>query len=310
MKISIEARQLIVNIFEETNFNWNGRLSHADFLARIFDLEKIPSYDPRCSHAYADIQLHMGRFDDWETNWIFTDNRFDLINATDEVFCQFLCEVLDPAVRPNDSEIETQEFVEAVNLILSESTLRLVPIRKKYGKPKYSVVEKDSLSSLTDVRSTRIKEYLNSDYVRQQIESIELELDRSPHDAIGKSKELIETICKTILGKSGETADPGWKLNRLVKETNKLIEFVDREYPNNEQAEKSIRQLIGGISSAIHALAELRNNFGSGHGHVPEFVSLEIRHARLCVGFTMELARFYLETLKNETIREDQETRD
>ena len=107
MRISKEPRQLIANIFADTNFNWSGRFSDANFLARLFDLKAMPSHDQRYKTAYSDIEMHMGRFDDWENDWIFTDNRFDLLNANDEIFCRFLCETLDPVVRPNDSESET-----------------------------------------------------------------------------------------------------------------------------------------------------------------------------------------------------------
>ncbi len=43
-----------------------GRLNERDFLARIYDLENMPSTDSRFSNAIDDIWQHTVNNDDWE----------------------------------------------------------------------------------------------------------------------------------------------------------------------------------------------------------------------------------------------------
>lgn len=50
--------------------------------------------------------------------------------------------------------------------------------------------------------------------------------ESDPTEAIGKSKELIESCCKTILGKMQISADKNWDLNNLVKETMKALSIT------------------------------------------------------------------------------------
>ena len=62
--------------------SWSGRLEDADFLARLYDLSSMPSYDYRYKDADGDIRCHVG-WRDWERDWVFTDGRFDLLHADD-----------------------------------------------------------------------------------------------------------------------------------------------------------------------------------------------------------------------------------
>lgn len=299
MKINTKTRKNIADAIVVKEIEWSGRLTEVDFLSRLFDLKSMHSNDPRYSTAYSDINMHRGRFIDWENDWIFTDNRFDLLSVDDEVFINFICEVLNPAVRLNNKDEETQLIAEIFNEALKDDGLVLRPIHQKYGKPKYHIFEINSVGEQLDKRTIEIVKYLNSDYVSKQIEKIKTEVEDSPYEAIGKSKELIETICKTIIKRKGEEFDKNWNIVKLVKNANSLLEFVPNELPEKEKAEKSIKMILSGMSSSIHGLTELRNAYGSGHGHDLEFKGLESRHAKLCVGFTIEILRFYLDVLKD-----------
>ncbi|MEX2029359.1 MAG: hypothetical protein WD906_00080 [Anaerolineales bacterium] len=84
--------------------HWAGRLPEPDFLARLYDLSKLPSFDSRLSTASGDIYQHRISFHDWEDDWVFTDSRFALLWTSDSDFLRFLCETLHPIVRPNPDE--------------------------------------------------------------------------------------------------------------------------------------------------------------------------------------------------------------
>ena len=84
--------------------SWSGRLEEADFLARIYDLNNMPSYDHRFENAHGDIWQHRTNNNDWPDEWVFTDKRFNLLWGPDDDFLRFLCETVHPVVRPDEEQ--------------------------------------------------------------------------------------------------------------------------------------------------------------------------------------------------------------
>jgi len=77
-KITQITRRNIFDFILAEGFWWSGRLGEAEFLSRIFDLENIQSYDSRFPNFAGDIWQHrVNNPNDWEDNWIFSDNRFN-----------------------------------------------------------------------------------------------------------------------------------------------------------------------------------------------------------------------------------------
>jgi len=91
-KISVVTRRNIFDGIILSKVNWSGRLEEPDFLSRIFDLSKLPSYDSRFSNAWGDISQHRIYNYDWDDDWVFSDRRLNLLHCGDEVFLNFLCE--------------------------------------------------------------------------------------------------------------------------------------------------------------------------------------------------------------------------
>ena len=79
---------------------WYGCLDDLEFLSRLIDLQNLPSSDSRYKDAEDDIWQHCIHNDDWEPDWIFSDDRFKLIDGPADTFLRFLCEVVHPVVRP------------------------------------------------------------------------------------------------------------------------------------------------------------------------------------------------------------------
>jgi hypothetical protein len=87
MKISSDiTRRDIVDALSAENIHWNGRLEESEFLSRLFNIENLPSTDPRFKNAAGDIWQHRVNNDDWENNWVFFDPRFSLMNGDDDRF--------------------------------------------------------------------------------------------------------------------------------------------------------------------------------------------------------------------------------
>jgi len=142
--------------------------------------------------------------------------------------------------------------------------------------------------------SIEISKLLNDEeYVKNKLKLMNDSVEKTPHLAIGTAKELIETCCKAILLNQKIVIDKDWDLLRLVKETNKVIElsFMIKEHEN---AKQSIKLVLGGLSNIVHGVSELRNSFGSGHGHKPEFKEIDKIFARLAVSASNNFTTFYL----------------
>lgn len=149
-------------------------------------------------------------------------------------------------------------------------------------------------------RHEQIIKHLDAEYVRQQIKIMQSSVLTAPHLAIGLAKELVETCCKTILKDKNVEIDKNWDLGKLVKETNKNLRLIPSFIEDKEKAKQAVEKLLGGFSTVVQGITELRNAFGTGHGHDSTFRSLDEIYARLVTGAASEFAIFYLEIYNRE----------
>lgn len=145
-----------------------------------------------------------------------------------------------------------------------------------------------------DKKAEEITQLLTQEYVNKQIRLMNNSIETNPHLALGISKEIIETCCKHLLNKRCIEISKEWDIAKLVKETNKQIDLMPFEVENIELARTSIAKILSGFSNIVHGITELRNSYGTGHGHSPEFKSLDIIYIKLAVSAASELAIFYL----------------
>lgn len=122
--VSEVTRRAVIDDLVAGEVDWSGRLNDHEFLARLYDLDNLPSMDSRFSSASADIHQHTVNWSDWSPDWVFFDPRFNLLRCPDDEFLRFLCEMVHPVVRPDAEEAET--LVATVNKSLSKDGWRLV----------------------------------------------------------------------------------------------------------------------------------------------------------------------------------------
>ena len=260
-------------------------------------MENIESYDSRFPNAAGDIWQHrVNNPSDWEDDWIYNDERFNLLNCDDSQLLNFLCEMIHPLVRDKSSDVN--KLLQIFNDNLKEDNFEIVEKTKISGKPifvgRIKIAGKESIEK----KGQDIKNILNADYVSQQINLMESSIENSPHIAIGLAKELIETSCKSIFGEREDTYGKNWDLPKLMKETTKLLKLTPNDIPNEAKAASSIKQILGSLSSVVQGISEVRNEYGSGHGKDGNFKGLQPRHAKLAVGAASTLAIYLLETHK------------
>lgn len=105
--ISEVTRRNIIDFITASRISWVGRVEEQAFLSRLYDLEKLPSRDYRFPTASGDIWKHRVMNYDWPDDWVFYDDRFNLLRAPDDEFLRFLCETVHPVVRSDPDDVNT-----------------------------------------------------------------------------------------------------------------------------------------------------------------------------------------------------------
>jgi hypothetical protein len=137
---------------------------------------------------------------------------------------------------------------------------------------------------------------LDAGHLAAQIRRMESSVDADPGLAIGTAKELIETVCKTILTERGKTISGTPDIPTLTKETFKALKLVPDDVPDAAKGSEVIKRLLSNLGTVGNGLAELRGLYGSGHGKHAQASGLKPRHAKLAVGAASSLATFLFET--------------
>ena len=135
-----------------------------------------------------------------------------------------------------------------------------------------------NLTPFTDAGET-LKEKFSSEYVSTQIDIMLKMQNENSTEAIGKSKEFIESCCKTILEESQATIDKDWNVSQLVKATMKLLEISTDNVDESTSESRTVKAILGNLHGVAGNIAELRNAYGSGHGKSASYKGLTVRHA-------------------------------
>lgn len=114
--------------------------------------------------------------------------------------------------------------------------------------------------------------------------------------AIGTAKELVETVCKTILEERSLKIEGTVDLPKLVKATAKELKLTPDDIPEEAKAAENIKRILSNLAAITNGVAELRNSYGTGHGKAARVKGLKSRHAKLAVGVASTLAIFLIET--------------
>jgi hypothetical protein len=137
---------------------------------------------------------------------------------------------------------------------------------------------------------------LAAEYLNRQITRMYSAAQSDPELAIGTAKELLETVCKSILDERAGSHAAAMELPALLKATMKQLSLAPEDVPDTAKGAESIRILLNSLGTVAGRIAELRNLYGTGHGKSASARVLEPRHARLAVGAAATLATFLFDT--------------
>jgi hypothetical protein len=139
-------------------------------------------------------------------------------------------------------------------------------------------------------------ESLNAATLSKQIRRMEESIHSDPELAIGTAKELVETVCRTVLTERGRDVEGKPELPALTMAALKELELLPDGLPEATRGVETVRRLVSNLSALTQGIAELRNLYGTGHGKDGKAASIEPRHAALAVGSAATFARFLFET--------------
>ncbi|MGB4464495.1 MAG: hypothetical protein WBI96_07495 [Candidatus Hydrothermia bacterium] len=138
--ISEVTRRDIIDYIIAGGISWSGRLEEQVFLGQLYDLEKLPSKDSRFPTASGDIWQHrVNNPNDWSDDWVFYDDRFNLLRAPDNEFLRFLCETVHPVVRSDPDEVNN--LVTEFNRLLLRDGWELFQKEQISGRPVFGARE-------------------------------------------------------------------------------------------------------------------------------------------------------------------------
>lgn len=139
----------------------------------------------------------------------------------------------------------------------------------------------------------------DTSHLQDQIDRLRQAVDEDPGLAIGTSKELVETTCKTLLDAQGEAYDKDADVGKLVKQTCRALKLTPEDISDTAKGAEAIKRTLGQLATIAVSLAELRNLYGTGHGKTSGHRGLHPRHARLAVGCAATFATFLFDTYQH-----------
>ena len=122
-------------ITENIFYPYYGRSDVVKFLKRLYNLADWESRDSRVENAEEEIIMHTHN-GDYPDDWIFEDERFQLLDGEDNILLDFLCEVFHPEVR--DENRAWERYLERINSLLNEDGYEIVATSKLSGRDVFS----------------------------------------------------------------------------------------------------------------------------------------------------------------------------
>lgn len=230
MELTEITRLNLLDDLRLSRFSVYGAMGEIEFLSRLAPLDDLPSTDPRFRTMVGDITTHRISFSDWGDDWLWTDRRLRL-DETDK-FLECLCLMLHPITRRKPDEVE--ELRALFNRHLAHDGIEIVEAGQVQNRTTFAARPVGGGSRLADRKATLVTLGV---HVAQQVERLR-KTEEDPAAVIGAAKELMETVCKTVLRANNETYTVDDDLPRLSKKAVGLLKLVPDEFTEKAKAEQ------------------------------------------------------------------------
>lgn len=203
----------------------------------------------------------------------------------------------DPDYTQNIIEVLKQIGREPQKLLSIAEYIDLEDWLQRRRKDLYSELYNDDIKSghLLDENP------LDSDVfdLSKQIKRIYSSLEENPELALGTTKEMIETVLKTILTDKVENLED-FDMPSLIRAAQKQIKLIPDDVLEANKASETVKRTLSNLGQIVIGITELRNAYGTGHGKVRNESGLKDYHARLVVNAGVTLARFLMEVSQDQ----------
>lgn len=136
----------------------------------------------------------------------------------------------------------------------------------------------------------------NSFDLNQYIGRIRRTIESDPELAVGSTKEMLESVLKSILEAKGEILGKE-DLPQLLKRVQKVLNLDPSEVDVNAKGSDIVKRTLSNLGQVVIGIDELRNLYGTGHGRTRRS-GITPRHARLVVSSGAALAVFLMDTFE------------
>ncbi|HEY5524241.1 MAG TPA: abortive infection family protein [Clostridium sp.] len=133
----------------------------------------------------------------------------------------------------------------------------------------------------------------------RQIKRIYDSLEGDPELALGTTKEMIETVLKTILKDKVNKLDE-LDMSELIKAAQKNIKLIPEDVVAANKATDTVKRTLNNLGQIVIGITELRNSYGTGHGKLKNNSGLKDYHARLAVNAGVTLAKFFMQAYQDQ----------
>jgi hypothetical protein len=286
--ISEVTRRNIIDELRIWNVSWAGRLDEAEFLSRLYDLAALPSNDGRVESFGGDIWQHRDNNHDWPDDWVFTDSRIDLFHAVDDEFLRFLCEMVHPAVRPVQKEVDA--LIAMFNKHLTADRWEIAESGQLSGRAVYSA-RRQTTAQVRLSPSREPTDVLSDEYVQELAHKCDERLAKGDFEgAITTGRTVLEAILVALEKRiAGTRGDYKGDLPKQFKQVAKLLKMDDKR----PDLDARFKDVIRGLVMVTNGLAPLRNKMSDGHARERKPAP---HHARVVVNAAKTVASFLVES--------------
>ena len=104
-------------------------------------------------------------------------------------------------------------------------------------------------------------------HIEQQVNGIEQAIVGNPGLGFDLAKTLVESVCRTILSERAIAFEEDDDLPKLFKMATTHLPFLPPRASQEAETRASLKRTLGGLSTAIEGICELRNQCGfASHG--------------------------------------------
>jgi hypothetical protein len=119
-------------------------------------------------------------------------------------------------------------------------------------------------------------------HISRHVTALEDAIWREPGLAFDLAKVLVESVCKTLLSDLGVAFADDEDLPKLYKLVTTNMPLLPMAASSETAARESLKRALGGMSSALVGICELRNAYGfASHGSATERAAMESAEALL-----------------------------